>query len=515
MMLEASELGVTPPTGASLLQFTGGNGDEESEPAQSSNEGLAMVQSPDDWDSLQHFTKTAFRVVVYFLLFGVMFAIPGIVLLMLFASQPDTLTYNGWRLFHPSNGTDWRVCSLEFLGDDYNPVSLQEARVISSPPAPDNFNLSARTCSQFWSGKTADAYIGVVFPRNIDIHSIRIGHPTEVTKCSISVASGCWFGCDSPSSCASCCLRDEADFLPDKVTVQHLGSSDRWIDTNRDQHVDTYSASIDTYAGAPPSNTAKWVDFGVGVGCATIAVILILAAPVQFFEAKQLQKRFCATREELEHGTALILSYGTQQWNAFVENEWGPGGREEKANSLITYCVAFPLLAAFAVVTMYIGSRKKHPDEGLSWALSAEIGIPLAFLLTIGIYPIKRCMVKRKYRHLQDRPQKAILASSTLTFGEVLLFKSDLSKKVLGAAVEDGNGAEGALLCVTYQVKQGKSKVKKLLRIPLPRERAQEVKAFVIKHAAFYSPSPTLMSEVLQTGKVVMKAGKLAHALLS
>jgi len=256
--------------GASLVQFHAETGDEESVPAQSSNQAFAASQSPVDCEFVLKHEKNAFRSVWFMLLCGAILTIPGTICVVLFCTVPTSLTYAGWRLIHHGSGTDWRVCYLELLdgGSDYKPASLKGARVISSPPVPANFDIGTKDCSTFWSsGNTTDAYIGVILPQDVDIRLISMGKvPSEVRSCHNQ--TWCWTGCDSPSSCAYCCLKDEVTFLPDKVTVQRLGSSE-WIDTYPDQDTD---GSLETYRGMPPENTVRWVYFGIGIGCLTFGI---------------------------------------------------------------------------------------------------------------------------------------------------------------------------------------------------------------------------------------------------
>lgn len=459
------------------------------------------------------------RSVCFMLLCGAILIIPGTVGVVLFSTTPSYLTYDSWRLIRPGSGAEWRVCYLEFLdaGNDYKPVSLKGARVVSSPPVPANFDIGSKDCESFWSsGNTTDAYIGIILPQAMDIRLIKMGQvPSEVKSCRNTLF--CYTGCDSPSSCADCCLKDMVSFLPDEVSVQRLGSSE-WIDTYTDQDTNGGLMSLDTYQGMPPENNMRWVDFGFGIGGLMFGAILLLAAPIQYCVVRKLKRNLLSTREELARGTALVLTYGDTQWRAFVEAEYGPGGRAEKSNSFLMSCFGFVVVSFFGVSTLYLGSHKRHLEDSLSFTMCLEIGIPLAFVLTIGAWPIQMCLLKRNYRNQLNRPQKAILASATLSceWSKELIFKGDFTKKILGASVLEGNAAEGALLKVSYSQKSGKHKVVKAMHIPLPPDRAQEVKAFITSNAnvGFYNPSVSLRSEILHAAKAAKPLAKEVGKLL-
>jgi len=106
------------------------------------------------------------------------------------------------------------------------------------------------------------------------------------------------------------------------------------------------------------------------------------------------------------------------------------------------------------------------------------------------------------------------LTSGMLHFGKELLFKSDLSKKVLGCRVLEESEDEGPFLSLDYQIK-GKAKITKTLRIPLPRDQMEDVKGFIRTHASFYNPEASIMSQAMAVGRIAVRAGRpLADALL-
>jgi len=425
---------------------------------------------------------------------------------------------SGWRLLNPGEATDWRVCSIRLYEDRYcqgKSLSLAGARIVSSSPIPEGFDL-ATGCSTIWTSGTGkgEQYFGLVLPSRKKVECMRL-ETLEHKTCEKIASPFCLsVDCSNATMCdASCCMKGSEAYIPKKLTVQQLAGS-AWVDTNPNQRT-SYNSYFMTYEDAADSlsSTTKLVLLIVGVLLSTLAVASLIVIPFYVWQARRMRRQLSTLKAEIEQGVALALACEDAQWLCFVEQEWGLGGRAEQKQSLAAHCLAFVVCAIVGVVGLQLKTGDKHLE--ISWGLDALIMVPVAFFVTIGVFPIVRWNIKRRYRQLHAQKQTAVLGSTVVVFADQVLYKGEFGKKVQSCRMERHSEEEGTLLVITYERKAGKQKIQETLRIPLPHGpdgRLGEVQQWLNSNAEFYNPAPSMLSDLRRYGgRAAHLAARLMH----
>lgn len=266
-------------------------------------------------------------------------------------------------------------------------------------------------------------------------------------------------------------------------------------------------------------------------------VILVLclcpASAVQRSMARKGCDRLMHLKEELRQGTALLLWYSPEQWQSFVDYEFGPDGRlmQEQQDSLCGQCCTFLVCSVGLMVMIFLGLHlKKGVSFGTSfsatdshilpWWLLPAFACPFGFVAAF----VQPCCNKRLFRlqykrHSENR-LPIIMGSQTFVFDQLLLFKGEFGKKVLECGVRTTSTAdkEGKHVRLTYEVVVGKSKVTKEVFFPMPFGREAEVLLWIKANANFYLNQPTpreqTRAQVVQGVRIVVKAGKILAPIL-